>query len=96
MANESILSGKTSQYSTPVNVLSSVGSLNDPLGLTVAPNGHILVVNGNDGFVTEVTPRGAQIASKTIIALLLEQGLFSGWLLIRNMGLYLWMTLQTR
>lgn len=52
--------------SGPVNVLSSVGSLNDPLGLTVAPNGHILVVNGNDGFVTEVTPRGAQIASKLI------------------------------
>src|SRR6202007_88155 len=32
-------------------VLSSGGSLNDPLGLTVAPNGHILVVNGNDGFI---------------------------------------------
>jgi len=47
-------------------VLSSDGSLNDPLGLTVAPNGHILVVNGNDGFITEITARGAQIASKLI------------------------------
>jgi hypothetical protein len=47
-------------------VLSRGGSLNDPLGLTVAPNGHILVVNGNDGFVTEITSRGAQIASKLI------------------------------
>lgn len=47
-------------------VLSSGGSLNDPLGLTVAPNGHILVVNGNDGFITEITARGAQIASKLI------------------------------
>ena len=45
---------------------SSGGSLNDPLGLTVAPNGHILVVNGNDGFITEITARGAQIASKLI------------------------------
>jgi hypothetical protein len=47
-------------------VLSSGGRLNDPLGLTVAPNGHILVVNGNDGFITEITARGAQIASKLI------------------------------
>jgi DNA-binding beta-propeller fold protein YncE len=47
-------------------VLSAGGSLNDPLGLTVAPNGHILVVNGNDGFITEITPRGAQIAKKLI------------------------------
>jgi hypothetical protein len=52
--------------SGPGSVLSSGGSLNDPLGLTVAPNGHILVVNGNDGFITEITARGAQIASKLI------------------------------
>ena len=52
--------------SGPGMVLSSGGSLNDPLGLTVAPNGHILVVNGNDGFITEITARGAQIASKLI------------------------------
>lgn len=43
-------------------VLSSGGSLNGPLGLTVAPNGHILVVNGVDGFITEITPTGSQIA----------------------------------
>lgn len=43
--------------------VSSGGSLNDPLGLTVAPNGHILVVNGNDGFITEITPRGRQVAT---------------------------------
>jgi len=52
--------------SGPGMVLSSGGSLNDPLGLTVAPNGHILVVNGNDGFITEITALGAQIASKLI------------------------------
>ncbi|HEY4977859.1 MAG TPA: hypothetical protein VII25_01720 [Candidatus Acidoferrum sp.] len=52
--------------SGPGKVLSSGGSLNDPLGLTVAPNGHILVVNGNDGFITEITSHGAQIASKLI------------------------------
>jgi hypothetical protein len=52
--------------SGPGMVLSSGGRLNDPLGLTVAPNGHILVVNGNDGFLTEITAHGAQIASKLI------------------------------
>ena len=52
--------------SGPGMLLSRGGSLNDPLGLTVAPNGHILVVNGNDGFVTEISSRGAQIASKLI------------------------------
>lgn len=43
--------------------LTSGGSLNDPLGLTVAPNGHLIVVNGNDGFATEITPQGGQIAT---------------------------------
>lgn len=43
--------------------VSSGGSLNDPLGLTVAPNGHILVVNGDDGFITEISPRGKQLAA---------------------------------
>jgi len=42
------------------------GSLNDPLGLTVAPDGHIITVNGNDGFATEITPHGAQIAKKLL------------------------------
>jgi len=38
------------------------GSLNTPLGLTVTPNGHILTVNGGDGFIIEITPFGEQIA----------------------------------
>lgn len=50
----------------PGNLLSSGGSLSDPLGLTVAPNGHVLVVNGSNGFITEITAHGAQIASKLI------------------------------
>jgi hypothetical protein len=43
-------------------VLTSGGNLNAPLGLTVAPGGHILTVNGGDGFITEITPQGAQVA----------------------------------
>jgi hypothetical protein len=46
--------------------LTSGGSLNAPLGLTVAPNGHILAVNGDDGFITEISPRGKQLA-KTLL-----------------------------
>lgn len=53
---------RTNSTGTGLTV-SSGGSLNDPLGLTVAPNGHILVVNGDDGFITEITPRGRQVAS---------------------------------
>jgi DNA-binding beta-propeller fold protein YncE len=40
--------------------------LNAPLGLTVADGGHILTVNGGDGFITEITPQGAQVA-KTLL-----------------------------
>jgi hypothetical protein len=36
------------------------------LGLTVAPNGHILTVNGVDGFIVETTPHGKQIARKLL------------------------------
>jgi hypothetical protein len=42
------------------------GALNDPLGLTLAPNGHILTVNGNDGFMIETTPHGAQVATQEV------------------------------
>jgi len=46
--------------------VSEGGSLNDPLGLTVAPNGNIVTVDGDDGFVIETTPSGHQIA-KTLL-----------------------------
>lgn len=46
--------------------LTTGGGLNDPLGLIVAPNGHILTVNGNDGFLTEITPGGQQLARRLL------------------------------
>ena len=46
--------------------LASGGTLNDPLGLTVAPNGHLIVVNGNDGYATEFTARGNAIATRLL------------------------------
>ena len=42
------------------------GSLNDPLGLALAPNGHIITANGNDGNLVEITPTGKQVATKTV------------------------------
>lgn len=48
--------------------VTSNGTLNDPLGLAIAPNGDILTVNGNDGNVVETTPGGTQIDSKLLDA----------------------------
>ena len=45
----------------------SMGShLNQPLGVTVAPNGDILTVNAGDGNIVEIAPGGSQVAVKTI------------------------------
>jgi hypothetical protein len=46
--------------------VSQGGSLNAPLGLTVAPNGDLIAVNGNDGNAVEVTPFGTQVDTRTI------------------------------
>ena len=45
-------------------VVTSGGKLNVPLGLTVAPNGNVLTVNGADGRIVETTPSGMQVASR--------------------------------
>jgi DNA-binding beta-propeller fold protein YncE len=53
--------GRTTSAGTG-HTLSAGGSLNAPLGLIVAPDGHVLTVNGGDGFITEITAGGAQVA----------------------------------
>jgi len=45
-------------------VVTSGGSLNTPLGLTIAPNGDVLTVNGGNGLIVETTPSGTQVAKK--------------------------------
>jgi hypothetical protein len=42
------------------------GALNTPLGLTVAPNGDVLTVNGGDGKLIEITPGGTQVATRML------------------------------
>jgi hypothetical protein len=46
--------------------VSKGGFLNDPLGLTLAPNGDVIAANGNDGNLVEVTPSGKQVAKKLV------------------------------
>lgn len=46
--------------------VSKNGALNDPLGLTIAPNGDILTVNGNDGNLVETAPDGKQVATHVL------------------------------
>jgi hypothetical protein len=41
--------------------ISEGGALNDPLGLTIGPDGIIATVNGNNGLVVTTTPFGQQI-----------------------------------
>jgi hypothetical protein len=45
-------------------VLTSGGALNAPLGLTIAPNGDVLTVNGGNGKIVETTRSGMQVASR--------------------------------
>jgi hypothetical protein len=47
--------------------LSSGGWLNGPLGLTLAPNGDVIAMNGNDGNAVEISPSGHQVAKVTLI-----------------------------
>ena len=46
------------------NGITANGAINDPLGLTLAPNGDILTVNGTNGKIVETTPGGTQIDKK--------------------------------
>jgi hypothetical protein len=45
-------------------VVTSGGYLNGPLGMVIAPNGHVLTVNGGDGRIVETNQFGNQVATK--------------------------------
>jgi hypothetical protein len=46
--------------------LTAGGSINDPLGLAIAPNGDLLSTNGGDGNLVETSPSGHQIDVKML------------------------------
>ncbi len=48
------------------NTVSMNGSLNDPLGMTLAPNGDLITANGGDGRLVEITPSGEQVATRLV------------------------------
>jgi hypothetical protein len=54
--------------STPIRptTITKGHKLNDPLGLTIAPNGDILAANGGNGNLVEITPSGRQVAVRTL------------------------------
>ncbi len=58
---------RTSPPSLRTRLLTSGGSLSGPLGLTLAPNGDLIAVNGNNGLAVEVTPDGRQVATVTLV-----------------------------
>jgi len=58
---------RTSAITAVAGTLATGGALNAPLGMTLAPNGDLVVVNGNDGNAVEITPAGKQLATKTLI-----------------------------
>ena len=70
-----ISSAMTRTQSTGGTTVSSGGNLNDPLGLTIAPGGDILEVNGSDGNLIELTPGGTQIAVKMLDTSPVQPGL---------------------
>ena len=47
--------------------VSSGHNLMNPLGLMIAPNGHIVTTNGGDGNLVETTPGGRQVATTTLV-----------------------------
>jgi hypothetical protein len=58
---------RSSAIAAPASMLTSGGGLNAPLGMTLAPNGDLIAVNGNNGNAVEVTPLGKQIAVRTLV-----------------------------
>ena len=58
---------RTSPVTAVGGTLSTGGALNAPLGMAIAPNGNLVVVNGNDGNAVEITPAGKQLATKTLV-----------------------------
>jgi hypothetical protein len=58
---------RTNSITAASGTLSTGGALNAPLGMTIAPNGDLVVVNGNNGNAVEITPAGRQLATKTLI-----------------------------
>jgi hypothetical protein len=58
---------RTSPQSATAGLLSAGGALDAPLGMTLAPNGDLIVTNGNNGNAVEITPAGRQLSTRTLV-----------------------------
>jgi hypothetical protein len=58
---------RTSPVTAAATTVSAGGALSAPLGMTLAPNGDLVVVNGNNGNAVEITPAGRQLTTRTLI-----------------------------
>ena len=60
------LSRTTAQAAT-AGLLSAGGALDAPLGMTLAPDGDLIVVNGINGNAVEITAAGHQLTTRTLV-----------------------------
>jgi hypothetical protein len=58
---------RKSAASAGSSVLTRGGALDGPLGLTLAPGGDLIAVNGNNGNAVEITPSGHQVATVRLV-----------------------------
>jgi len=58
---------RTTPIAATAGTLSAGGALDAPLGMTLAPNGDLVVVNGNNGNAVEITPSGRQLTTRTLV-----------------------------
>ncbi|MGH8142836.1 MAG: hypothetical protein ACREU2_10000 [Steroidobacteraceae bacterium] len=70
------------------NDVSVGGAINDPLGLTIAPNGNVITANGGDGNLVETRPTGKQVAVKTVETVTGAGSLFGIVLVPDHRGVY--------
>ena len=58
---------RTTAQAATAGLLSAGGALDAPLGMTLAPDGDMIVVNGNNGNAVEITPAGHQLTTRTLV-----------------------------
>jgi hypothetical protein len=58
---------RTSPVGEKATTISSGGALSAPLGMTMAPNGDLITVNGNNGKAVGINPAGKQLATRTLV-----------------------------
>jgi hypothetical protein len=59
---------RSTALAATATTIAAGGALSAPLGMTIAPNGDLVVVNGNNGNAVEFSPAGKQLFTKTLIS----------------------------